>query len=180
MKLTFIRHTTPDVPKGIFYGKTDVGLKSTFEKEAEIVKSKLIGKAFDKVFSSPRSRCLRLAEFCGFPKPEITNDVAEMDFGKWEMLHYNEITDESLYEYFEDWKNTVPPGGESFIQHGERVKKFINKCLEQGFNSVLVFTHGGTILHAMILLGIIDDSRPFDHTPNYGSIVELEINNSLS
>ena len=37
MKLTLIRHTTPDVPKGTIYGKTDVLLKSTFEAEAEIV-----------------------------------------------------------------------------------------------------------------------------------------------
>lgn len=180
MKLTLVRHTAPDVSKGVFYGKTDVDLKPTFEIEAETVKSNLKEKSFDKVFSSPRSRCLRLAKYCGFPDPVISEDVAEMDFGNWEMMHFNDITDDSLYEYFEDWKNTIPPGGESFVQHGERVKRFINSCLEQDLDSILVFTHGGTILHAMILLGVIDDSRPFDHTPDYCSIIELEINNFLS
>lgn len=179
MRLTLVRHTAPDVSKGVFYGKTDVGLMPTFEKEAEIVRTKLTGKTFDKVFTSPRSRCRRLAEFCGYTQPLVAEEVAEMDFGDWEMLHFDEITDSSLYEYFEDWKNTIPPGGESFRQHGERVKHFINKCMEESLNSVLVFTHGGTILHAMILHGVIDDTRPFDHTPDYGSIVELEFINSI-
>lgn len=179
MKVTLIRHTTPDVPKGIFYGKTDVGVISSFEEEATMVKSSLSHKCFDSVFSSPRSRCLKLARFCGYPHAIIDEDLAEMDFGEWEMKRFDEITDKNLEDYFKDWKNTVPPGGESFMNHSHRVKRFINSCFEKGLESILVFTHGGTIMHFKILSGMINDSRPFDHIPLFGGIVEIEINHPI-
>lgn len=175
MKLTLVRHTTPDVPKGVFYGRTDVGLRPTFQKEAAFAKDKLAGLKFDKVFCSPRQRCVRLAEFCGFSDMEITEEIAEMNFGEWEMKSYSTITGNEIEEYFQNWKETIPPGGESFKQQGERVRRFISNCIEEKLSNILLFTHGGTILHTMIIAGIIDDTRPFDYTPAFGSVTEIEI-----
>ena len=180
MKITLVRHTTPDVPKGIFYGNTDVGLKQSFEEEATMVKSALSTGNYEAVFCSPRSRCIRLAEFCGFKNSRIDDDLAEMDFGQWEMKRFSDITDQKLEEYFEDWRNTAPPGGESFVEHGDRVRRFINRCFDEGLDSILIFTHGGTIIHFKILSGLIDDLRPFDHIPDFGGIVEIEIENRMT
>ena len=43
MKLTFIRHTSVDVPKGTCYGQTDVPLRDTFLQEAAEVSIRLEG-----------------------------------------------------------------------------------------------------------------------------------------
>ena len=64
MKLYLIRHTSVDVPQGTCYGQSNVPLKSSFEDEAEIVKKNLDGIAFDAVYSSPLSRCRKLARYC--------------------------------------------------------------------------------------------------------------------
>ena len=58
MKVTLIRHTSPDVPKGTCYGHTDVALKETFEQEAAITAQNLKGMNFDKVYSSPYLKLL--------------------------------------------------------------------------------------------------------------------------
>lgn len=154
-------------------------LKSTFEAEAEIVRMNIGDNKFDRVFTSPLTRCRRLAEFCGFGYADVDDNLAEMDFGDWEMKSYAEIEEHQLEEYFNDWRHKVTPGGESFEDHQRRVRVFINECIRDGYKSVLCFTHGGTILHAMILAGSIDDERPFDHIPAFGSMVNIEVTEPL-
>ena len=68
MEIYLIRHTSVDVPAGYAYGQTDVPLKPTFEEEAEEVKKGLSDHTFDKVWTSPLTRCVRLANYCGFPE----------------------------------------------------------------------------------------------------------------
>ena len=68
MEITLIRHTSVDVPKGICYGQTDVPLKDSFEQEAALTAEQLKDQRFDKVYTSPLSRCARLADYCGYPE----------------------------------------------------------------------------------------------------------------
>lgn len=179
MVLYLVRHTTPDVPKGVCYGQTDVTLASTFELEAELVRARLNGLHFDRVFTSPLSRCSRLAEFCGFDDAIPDPLLMEMDFGEWEMKRYTEITDSRLEDYFRDWQHVEATGGESFMQHNNRIRDFINSRLAEGNRSVLAFTHGGSILHAMILTGLITTESPFDHVPQFGSLTRLCVDHPL-
>ena len=85
MRIYFVRHTSVDVPQGITYGQTDVPLNSTFETEAEQVKEQLTGLAFDAVWTSPLSRCVRLATYCGYPDAYRDDRLKELSFGAWEM-----------------------------------------------------------------------------------------------
>ena len=62
MKLYLIRHTSVAVPAGFAYGQTDVPLKETFEIEAAAVKQRLEGINIERVWTSPLSRCTRLAD----------------------------------------------------------------------------------------------------------------------
>ena len=55
-----MRHTAVDVPQGVCYGQTDVPLKPTFETEATKRQPILQGLSFDKVYTSPLTRCVRL------------------------------------------------------------------------------------------------------------------------
>ena len=52
MEIYLIRHTTPDVAKGICYGQTDLALTATFPEEAEHV-LKQLPPDLDVVYSSP-------------------------------------------------------------------------------------------------------------------------------
>lgn len=68
MRLVLIRHTSVAVPRGICYGQTDVPLADSFPDEATMVKQRLSRYHFDCVYSSPLSRCVKLARFCGYSK----------------------------------------------------------------------------------------------------------------
>ena len=70
MKVTLIRHTSVAVASGTCYGQTDVPLRDTFEQEAFNTLQALAGMHFDKVYTSPLSRCVRLATYCGYPDAE--------------------------------------------------------------------------------------------------------------
>lgn len=85
MALYLLRHTSVSMPKGICYGNTDVGLADSFEQELEAVKKQLEGVAFSKVYSSPLTRCTRLAE--AFSENVIIDKrITEYSFGKWERV----------------------------------------------------------------------------------------------
>ena len=83
MEIYLIRHTSVDVPAGYAYGQTDVPLKPTFEEEAEEVKKGLSDHTFDKVWTSPLTRCVRLANYCGFPEAEREDRIKEVNSGEW-------------------------------------------------------------------------------------------------
>ena len=98
MEIYLIRHTSVDVPAGYAYGQTDVPLKPTFEEEAEEVKKGLSDHTFDKVWTSPLTRCVRLANYCGFPEAEREDRIKEVNFGEWEMKSWNELSSDPRSE----------------------------------------------------------------------------------
>ena len=115
MEVILVRHTAPDVPAGTCYGQTDVPLKDTFVEEATATWEVLAALgAPDAVFTSPLSRCVRLAEFCGYPDAIRDNRLLEMNFGEWEMQRYEEIRDPYIEDWYADYINLPVPGGESF------------------------------------------------------------------
>ena len=90
MEVILIRHTSVDVPPGVCYGQTDVPLKPTFEQEAAVTQENL--KAFlpfDHVYTSPLTRCVRLATYCGYPDAERDKRIMEINFGSWEMKPFD-------------------------------------------------------------------------------------------
>ena len=68
MRIHLIRHTTPDIKKGLCYGQTDLDVTDTFEQEKEHVLSKLLGE-YDAVFTSPLQRCSKFCLLYTSPSP---------------------------------------------------------------------------------------------------------------
>lgn len=91
MIIYLIRHTSVDVPQGVCYGNTDVPLQLSFMYEAEETAKKLKGLHFDKVYTSPLTRCIRLATYCGYPEAERDERIKEINFGDWEMQRFDDI-----------------------------------------------------------------------------------------
>ena len=127
MEIYLIRHTSVDVPQGVCYGQTDVPLKQTFEQEAEVVKNNLAGHAFDAVYTSPLSRCVKLAAYCGYPDAQHDRRLREMFMGDWEMQAFDDIKDPQLQEWYDDYLHVPTRNGESFRDLLARVSSFLTE-----------------------------------------------------
>ena len=103
MNVYLVRHTSVNVPRGTCYGNTDVPLNDSFENEAQLVYEQIKSISFDKAYTSPLTRCVRLAKFCGFEHPEKDDRIKEINFGDWEMQKFDQITDPHLQEWYEDY-----------------------------------------------------------------------------
>ena len=180
MKVYLVRHTSVDVPRSICYGQSDVPLKPSFPQEAALVKEKLENlfpdkSILDAVYTSPLSRCTRLAQFCGYGWAEREPRVLELNFGEWEMQDYNHIQDPHLKVWYNDWINVRPTGGESFMDQFKRVSAFLQELKEAGKERVLIFCHGGVLACAKVLSGRLEPKNAFSELDDYGSVIEIEI-----
>ena len=169
MNLYFIRHTSVNVPKGVCYGQTDVPLNDSFEEEAQLVKEKLNLIPIDKVYSSPLTRCKRLANYCIDDLPiEFNDQLKELNFGAWEMQEWDDV-DYKVWE--NDWINSVIPEGESFKLMYDRVSNFINELKTQDYQHVAIFTHGGVCSCSNVYFDALPISQAFELKITYGEIV---------
>lgn len=176
MEVILVRHTSVDVPTGTCYGQTNVPLRSTFEEEAMIVASALQGYApFDRVYTSPLSRCTRLATFCGYADAQRDKRLLEMNFGEWEMQRYEEIEDPQLQAWYADWKQVSATGGESFVQQYERVAQFLSELKEKPYSKVAIFSHGGVLTCAKMYAEELSAEGAFASPTPYGGIINLTI-----
>lgn len=172
MDIYFIRHTSVDVPQGICYGQSDVAVNNSFLEETNIVKEKLAGVEFDLCYSSPLSRCRKLAEHCSTIPIQFNDAIKELDFGDWEM-HPWEGLDSATWG--EDWVNSVVPNGESFLVMYQRVKEFIESLKNHHAKNISVFTHGGVCACAMVYFENINLEQAFERKANYGEVIRYTL-----
>ncbi len=179
MKLTVVRHTSVDVPKGICYGITDVPLALSFRNEMEQVRKRIGNALFDAIYSSPLSRCTILGSTL-FPenKIHIDNRLKEFNFGDWEMMDWNSLFEsESGKEWFADYVNTRCPNGESFVDLINRGKLFLNDLKRNNFQNAAIFTHAGIIRAMMCLLQDKTPEEAFNTPFEYGHIITFNLEN---
>ncbi len=176
MEIYLIRHTSVDVPQGVCYGQTDVPLKPSFEQEATIVKEKLRNETFDAVYTSPLSRCLRLATYCGYPDAQHDERLKEMFMGDWEMQVFDEIKDPQLQEWYDNYLHIPTRNGESYQDLLTRVSSFLHELkTNNNHQKVAVFAHGGVLLCAQIYAGTLSPIDSIQKLPSYGEIVRISI-----
>ena len=174
MEITFIRHTRVAVPPFTCYGWTDVPLADTFEEEASVVRQKLESTSFDCVYTSPLTRARRLATYCGHADAIVDDRLREMNMGDWEMQRYDEIRDEALQRWFDDYMHQPTTGGESFPMLLHRVSSFIDELCRKPYHHVAVFTHGGVIVCAGLYAGLYEEKDAFSHQPEYGGMLTIQ------
>ena len=175
MKVTLIRHTSVDVPKGVCYGQTDVPVAATFPQEAEVTKQKLRGKVFDKVFSSPLTRAKLLAEYCGYKDYDTDPRLLEINMGDWEMKRYDDIKDDNLQKWYDDYMHVATTNGESYPMVYRRLADFLDELKTKDYRHVAIFAHCGILLCAGIYGGLFPEEGCFEHAVDYGGIEEIEI-----
>lgn len=179
MEIYLIRHTAVDVPSGVCYGQTDVPLKPTFEQEAEIVKNALDSHIFDAVYTSPLSRCVRLATYCGYPAAQRDDRLKEMHMGDWEMQAFDAIEDPQLQEWYDNYLHIPTRNGESYQDLLKRVSAFLEerKAAEEKtrHSKIAIFAHGGVLLSAQIYAGVLNPTNALQKLPAYGEIVRITL-----
>ncbi len=144
MEIHLIRHTKPNIAKNVCYGQSDVGLLDSYDLEKSEF-SKKLSQNYDAVFSSPLSRCLRLANDLNIGEALTDKRLMEYNFGQWEGRAWDEIPKKELDPWMSDFVNYPAPDGESLKLMFERVKNFIDELSNKEYNKVLIVSHSVVI-----------------------------------
>lgn len=143
MEIYVIRHTKV-ARKDICYGQINVPLADSFLEEVAQFKNEL-PTDFEAIFCSPLLRCKNLAEELHFDNIIFENALMEINFGEWEGQTWNEIDQDKLNIWMQDFANEKPPQGENLLELFERVSLFLEKCRKMSHKKILLITHSGVI-----------------------------------
>jgi broad specificity phosphatase PhoE len=127
-EIVLIRHgQTEWSANGRHTSYTDLDLTEIGVEQAREVGRRLGERKFAAVISSPRKRALRTAELAGLTVTEVTEDLAEWNYGEYEGVTTAEIRrtrpDWSL------WRDGCP-GGETPEQVGARLDRVLERAKE--------------------------------------------------
>lgn len=175
MKVYIVRHTAVDVPRNICYGQTDVPVREdSFVEEATRVKEKLATLNYEIAFTSPLTRCVRLATFCGHGDAVRDKRLMELNFGDWEWVFIYDLNNPEVHYWFQHQVEQCTPNGESFLDMQKRLLNFIDEQKAKGYERICLFAHGGIHLCAQMLHGKKFNNDVFMHLPPYGSVIEYD------
>lgn len=172
MEVYLIRHTTPEIEKGICYGQADIDVANSFKSEVQHIHTKIAKTHVSKIYSSPLQRCMKLAETFGAPI-HYMDRLKELSFGDWELKPWNEIPESELNPWMENFVHVAPPNGESYQALQHRTISCFQAIMAKKPQSVILITHAGTIraLLAHVLGIALKDS--FQIKLNYGQVIKL-------
>lgn len=162
-RLVLLRHGETEWSKsGQHTGRTEVELTDAGREQAQLA-GRALGelKLVDPlVISSPRRRSLVTAELAGLSIDEVTEQLAEWDYGSYEGL-----TTEQIRESVPDWLVWTHgcPGGESVAQVSERADAAVTTALRHMESRDVVFVSHGHFSRAVITrwveLPLVEGSR---------------------
>ena len=172
MEIYLIRHTTPDIAKGICYGQSDIGVTPTFETEVEQIHQQIPMSTISKVYTSPLIRCKRLAD--SFALPVIQdNRLKEINFGKWELSNWNDIPKEEITPWMDNFVTIAPPNGESYAMLQKRVLAFYADLPLDTNEKIIVVSHAGPIRSLLAHLRNIALKDSFSIPVAYGEVFKI-------
>ncbi|MCT4698920.1 alpha-ribazole phosphatase [Tenacibaculum haliotis] len=175
MEIILVRHTTPNIEKGICYGQADIGVIDTFLEEIQpILKEVIVNDSETVYYSSPLQRCKLLAE--KLSDTVIFDDrLKELNFGDWELQKWDDINKTELDVWMQDFVNVAATNGESYIDLHARSVKFLEEIKTLNKKRVVIVTHAGIIrsLWSYINKSALENS--FDLKLNYGHIIKFTL-----
>lgn len=199
MEIYLIRHTTPKIEKGVCYGFSDLELADSYEEEVSLLSKKVIQnlkKQYYKnakedkkqellIYTSPLQRCSILAKdlktnLQNYFHPQIkrNKNLKEMNFGEWELKKWNEINEDELKQWTDNFVTESTPNGESFEVLNKRVIDFWQKNIktekEKG-KIALIVCHAGVIRSILCYVLQIPLQKAFSVSIDYGSISKLKV-----
>ncbi|MEJ2044804.1 MAG: histidine phosphatase family protein [Reinekea sp.] len=143
MTIYLVRHDKV-IANGLCYGQTDLATLRDAKDSAQSLFRRLPEQPA-LVFTSPLSRCSKLAEHC-YPNHRIINDerLMEVNFGAWEARLWDRVPRTEL----DNWAKTPTdfgfPGGEHLRTFQQRVSSFAAENMNREEVTV-IFSHAGVI-----------------------------------
>jgi alpha-ribazole phosphatase len=151
-KLIMIRHGALDIKyKGIFIGKTDVGLSALGRKQAAAIAGPVSNMGAFHCIVSPLRRSLETAQIALGTQGQafdVDADLREIDFGNWEGKTFAEISkaDSAVVQRLSALDNNFAfPGGENIKAFILRVQALAQRIAADPAQTVVAITHGGII-----------------------------------
>jgi alpha-ribazole phosphatase len=147
-RLWVARHA-PAVDGAMCYGRTDIAVKLAPELAAEQLLASYRGAPPSRIWTSPASRCRRVAERLAatLDLPLTVDDaLAELHFGAWEGRLWTEIqtVERVAFEAWgQDWQRIAPPGGELPLDIEARVRRWFLALAPDGIDWVIA--HSGVV-----------------------------------
>ena len=177
-RVLLLRHGETDASaRGRCYGKLEVPLSERGRAQIELAARLLHSLRPEVIVSSPRMRAVESAQIvasvCKLPV-ETEPDFAELDFGDFEGLRYQDI-ERDQPEFYARWMASPTavtfPNGESYAAMTERVTAAYGRRVQSAVSKKLVLVaHGGVnrIILAHVL-GIVP-ARLFRLEQSYAGI----------
>ena len=181
-----IRHTEVAVEKGLCYGGSDVALAANYPQQLDRIRTHLPPARPNAVFSSPLSRCRRLAEDLtpNTPPLPVAYDerLREYHFGTWEMTPWSDIPREDLDGWMADFVHQAPHQGDSFLAVYDRVSAFWTERVlpladADVPGTVYVVAHGGVIRALLCLFLGVPLPNAYRLHLDYGAVSRVVVQN---
>ena len=139
-EVVLVRHgQTAWSVSGRHTGRTDVPLTESGRHDAELLRGRLGGRAFERVLSSPLSRAAETCRLAGLAGvAELHDDLREWDYGAYEGLTTPGIREQRPGWYL--WRDGCPDG-ETAADVGRRADRIVAELRGLAADSI-VFAHG--------------------------------------
>lgn len=184
IQLILVRHGVTEWNEQRRYiGSTDLDLTAKGMVQARAASNYLKDEPLTAIYSSSYKRARQTAEIIGenhTANTAIMTELNEIDFGKWEGLTFEEIS-EAWPNFLQKWLSNeagFPPQGESILHFNQRIKLAATeiKAHNPGGN-VAIIAHAGTI--KLLICHFLDLTFPqiWKMRQDSGSVSIMELYN---
>lgn len=184
VSIYLVRHGNTEANRrGLYCGRSDLSLDETGILQARALSSRLDLAGIDICFSSPLARCRQTAEIIFDCKGIVFDaDLAEIDFGAWELKNWDEISAlfplESM-KWLKQENDFMFPSGESVEDFFKRIERSAFRIKSRSFSGnyerVAVVAHSGVIRALICFLTGTGLERFMDIEIGNASVSCLEI-----
>ena len=179
-RIYLLRHASTTAPAGTFVGRTDIPLSGQGLERLNSLTDYL--NDVDRWYCSPMLRSRQTFEVLGRQgsvraEPVIDDRLREIDFGRWEMKTFADISaaDPEGVKAWEKYPNFVFPEGEAVNEFILRIADMLDVFMSDDNEKIAVVTHGG-VIRTMICLALGISVRSyllFDVQPASLTILDL-------
>ncbi len=177
----FIRHgAIKETFKGAYIGSSDIRMSKEGAQELKELDRTMKYPYAPVIFTSPLKRCTDTCKIL-YPniKPIVVDELAEMNFGKWEKKTADELAGDELFERWLAGESGVkPPEGESNDDFTRRIclvfQNIVDGLIKTGNTDCAIVTHGGVIMTLLAVYGL-PQAKPFDWVCDNGYGYSLRI-----
>jgi alpha-ribazole phosphatase len=176
-RLLLVRHLKPLIESGICYGASDVPAEQSQTSHERLIKALSVYNLDKntKIYTSPLTRCVQLSKTLRqtfhFNELNICAELAELNFGDWEMQKWDDIDRSQIDAWANDLMAFQFPNGESALIMRSRIKRWLSVLPK---HDCVVVCHGGTIRQMLSILEHTPMSELLKRSIGFGEVISVD------